>query len=47
MLIKILDCTVIYCNEIEDIVNIFQNYFDALNIKNERIKFTQNLADNE
>jgi len=39
MLIKILDCTEKYSNEIEDIVNIFQNYFDALNIKNERIKF--------
>lgn len=39
MLIKIIDCTESYNQDIEGIIAFFTNYFNALNIKNERIKF--------
>ncbi|MCT7582514.1 hypothetical protein N5U55_00140 [Aliarcobacter butzleri] len=39
MLIKIIDCTESYNQDIEGIVTFFTNYFNALNIKSERIKF--------
>ncbi len=39
MFIKIIDCTEKSDKNIEDIINFLINYFDSLNIKNERIKF--------
>lgn len=40
MLIKFIDCSEKYHNEVNLIVNFLSNYFDALNIKNQRLKFS-------
>lgn len=40
MVVKFIDCTEKYYEQMDGIVNFLSNYFNSLNIKNQRIKFS-------
>jgi hypothetical protein len=41
MIIKFIDCTETYHEDIDKIVNFLSNYFNSLNIRNYRLKFCE------